>query len=157
MNIPIKYITDIPEDAYIQILNVVYNEYKNTLSDLNRYADKLATNKIERPLKGSTITKRCRNGKYFIYMPEDDPFDMEYQVMCRIQTIRINEILSTFLKKEDLEIDMYQFIDKNIFLSDLAKEFSHTFNKKTSVEYDFGYIKVIVHIFLGVEDKIITV
>lgn len=153
----VRYIGDIPIDIYTQIPTVMYESYKNTLRELNKYADKLVRSEIEKPPKGSIIKLRSMYGIYSIYKSKDDPFDVEYRVTCRFKTSKVNEILSALLKKKNLAIDIHQFVDKNLLFNNIAMEFSHMLNKKISIEYDFGYIKIIAHILFDVEDKIITI
>jgi hypothetical protein len=153
----VRYIDDIPIDVYTQIPAIIANYYKHTLSDLSKYINKLITNEIKPPFDGSILKFRTYFGTYNIYKSENDPFDIEYLIMCKIKTLKLNDVISEFLKKENLKFDIHTFIDKNILLRDIAKEFDYILNKKISIIYGSSYSKMIVHIFFNAEDKIITI
>ena len=143
MNIPIKYITDIPEDAYVQLPVVMYNSLKIQLNNFSKYALKVADGKLDIP-KNEDGTKVCLPGqRLYISKSKDDPLNVVYLITYRFRTATFNEIISSFLSDYDLLFDINLFYDKNEFLNDMAQGLKHILTlQNLKFKYEYGYVEL---------------
>jgi len=142
----VRQINEIPSNIYNQVPSVIYDFWKNQLTEMSAYHTQIINKKIRVPKKmDRTLKSQSTSGTRFYIKSKSN---LEYTITFKSKIDSFKLVLNDFFKQHNIHFDFDLCYNKTKLINDISEELSRITGLKLTIELGTAYITFIDNILI---------